>query len=337
MPETSTPILSSVNTYSPNLFQEYKQSLEWDIFETRLDETLAGLQKRIGTSVNLLRESQGKRLRPLLVFSSCSLFRSPNKNTIKAAIASELIHMASLVHDDIIDKSSMRRGKPSVNSLYGNHAAVLLGDALFAEAFRILASLDLLSSMHHFVRAIQSMCSGEIQQGQSQYDTNRSVNAYFSHISQKTGALIEASCQSGVETAQANDFQVEHLREFGDYLGTAFQIADDILDFVGAEETLGKPVLNDLRQGNFTLPVLLLLNDPTYSNWLKNILNKKSWQPTSIYQIQQAIFQSGALTKSKAMAEFYIDKAKTILVTLPYSPARVFLSRLCDSIVSKLP
>ncbi|MHB1652548.1 MAG: polyprenyl synthetase family protein [Desulfitobacteriaceae bacterium] len=336
MLETFTPTsVSPELTYSPVLIKDFKESPEWETFETELEETLAKLQELIGPSVNLLRESAGKRIRPLLVFASCALFQPPQRDTIKAAVAAELIHLASLIHDDIIDRSSLRRGKPSVNALHGNQAAVLLGDALFAESFRILASPGLLPTMRHFIRAIQAMCTGEIQQGYSQYDTKRSLDEYLRHIAQKTGALIEASSQAGAETAHATKSNIEQLRAFGSSLGIAFQITDDILDFVGQEDHLGKPVQHDLRQGNFTLPVIYLLNDPLYRDWYKDIL-KRPWQPTTAHQVLQAVRQSGALAKSKTAAVAYVEKAKTILHAFPDSPTREFLFQMSDSVLIRL-
>lgn len=317
-------------------FPHYLPDPKWKLFQKRLDQTLINLESLIGPSVSSLRASKGKQLRPLLVFSSAALFHPPQEQTIQAAVAAELIHLASLVHDDVIDQASLRRGQPSVNALYGNHAAVLTGDALFAEAFQVLSSPGLLPVMPHFIQAIQAMCRGEVQQGQSQFDLNRSLKDYLHHTSLKTGALIEASCRAGAETAGADRLSVERLGNFGKCLGIAFQIADDILDFVGREERLGKPVQHDFSQGNLTLPVIYLLQDPTYGNWFKEALAKNPWQPTLALQIQKALEQSGALEQSRQLAQAYISRAKDVLAAFPPSPATVFLSGMSERVLERL-
>lgn len=316
---------------------DYLYDPKWELFQRRLDQTLTHLASFIGPSISTLRTSNGKQLRPVLVFASAALFRSPQEQTIQAALAAELIHLASLVHDDVIDHASLRRSQPSLNALYGNHAAVLSGDALFAEAFRVLSSPGLTSVMPHFIEAIQAMCRGEVQQGRSQFDPTRSIKQYLHNTCLKTGALIEASCRAGAETSGANRPDVEKLGEFGKSLGIAFQIVDDLLDLVGKEDHLGKPVHHDLGQGNLTLPIIYLLQDPTYGNWCKEAMASKPWKTTLVLQIQKAAEQCGALERSQQLAQVYVAKAKDILAGFPPSPATVILAGMADRVLARVP
>ncbi|KLU59150.1 heptaprenyl diphosphate synthase component 2 [Peptococcaceae bacterium CEB3] len=309
---------------------------EWELFRNRLKEILIQLESLLGPSVSLLQTSNGKQLRPLLVFSAAALISPPGEKTVQTAVAAELIHLASLVHDDIIDQAPLRRGQASVNAAHGNQTAVLAGDALFAEAFRVLSAPGLIPVMPYFIEAIQAMCAGEVRQGQSQFALDRSLHDYLRRNAQKTGSLIEACCRAGAATAGAETVNINRLGKFGRCLGIGFQVIDDVLDFVGQEEELGKPTGNDFGQGNLTLPVIYLLQDPTYGVWFKEALEKKPWPPTLALQISKALEQSGALKRSRDTAEAYIAKAKKTLSPFPPSAALDLLSEIAGRTLTRL-
>lgn len=284
------------------------------------------------TCVSLL-QSGGKRIRPLLTLYSGMCFAPLNPLMIQAAVAAELIHMASLIHDDVIDESATRRGKPTVNSLHGDHAAILTGDYLFAEAFNILSTNQLLDSMKYLVEAIQAMCDGEVNQASEQFSISTDTEHYFSRIAQKTGVLLAACCQSGAVLAGAFSEDLALMREYGLNIGYAYQITDDILDISGNTESLGKPVGADLVNGNITLPFLYLLDNPIYGNWLREITKTRKISCQGIQSIKEALISSGCIDQAYATATQCISKAKASLHKVPGSPYRSTLVNLADSIL----
>lgn len=286
------------------------------------------------TCVSLL-QSGGKRIRPLLTLYSGMCFAPLNPLMIQAAVAAELIHMASLIHDDVIDESATRRGKPTVNALYGNHAAILTGDYLFAEAFNILSTHQLLSSMTYLVEAIQAMCHGEVNQANEQFSSLVGTQDYFSRIAKKTGILLVACCQSGAILAGALADEIAQMREYGLNVGYAYQITDDILDISGDTGTLGKPVGTDLINGNITLPLLYLLENPIYGNWLREILTTRKVTQVDLHSIKEALICSGCIEQAYATATKCIDNAKSSLITIPSSPYKSTLLDLADSILPR--
>ncbi|HZK84101.1 MAG TPA: polyprenyl synthetase family protein [Desulfosporosinus sp.] len=284
------------------------------------------------TCVSLL-ESGGKRIRPLLTLYSGMCFAPLNPPMIQAAVAAELIHMASLIHDDVIDKSSTRRGTPTVNSLYGDHAAILTGDYLFAEAFNILSKHQLLSSMTYLVDAIQAMCEGEVNQAKEQFSSSIGVEQYFQRITKKTGELLAACCQSGAILAGASSEELTQMRQYGLNIGYAYQITDDILDISGDADSLGKPVGADLINGNITLPFLYLMDNPIYGDWLKEIISTRKVTRQGIQSIKEALISSGCIDQAYATATQCISKAKDSLAKIPRSLYRLTLVDLADSIL----
>lgn len=286
------------------------------------------------TCVNLLK-SGGKRVRPLLTLYSGMCFGPLNPLMLKASVAAELIHMASLIHDDVIDESSTRRGKPTTNSLYGDHAAILTGDYLFAEAFNILSSEQLLSSMRFYIEAIQAMCDGEVNQAEEQFSVTIGTDQYFKRIAQKTGILLAACCQSGAQLGNASPDEISSLREFGLNIGYAYQITDDILDLSGNSESLGKPVGADLLNGNMTLPILYLLDNPIYGNWLREIMKTRKINRQGLYSIKEALISSGCLDQAYFTATQCISRAKASLSEIPANSYRSALINLSDSILQR--
>ena len=284
------------------------------------------------TCVSLL-QSGGKRIRPLLTLYSGMCFAPLNPPMIQAAVAAELIHMASLIHDDVIDKSATRRGKATVNSLYGDHAAILTGDYLFAEAFNILSTHQLLASMTYLVEAIQAMCAGEVNQAHDQFSSAISLNQYFQRITNKTGKLLSACCQSGAILAGATSDELNQMREYGLNIGYAYQITDDILDISGDADSLGKPVGTDLSNGNITLPFLYLLDDSIYGNWLKEIMDTRKVTRQGIHSIKEALISTGCIDQAYETATKCISNAKESLDKIPRSPYRATLVNLADSIL----
>lgn len=282
-----------------------------------------------------LLKSGGKRIRPIMVMESGLCFSSLTKNMLETAVAAELIHMASLVHDDIIDLSECRRGSSTINSIYGNHAAVLVGDFLFAEAFSLLSSQKLLKSMGFLVEAIQNMCDGEINQAGDKFRTRVTINDYFTRIAKKTGILISSCCKAGAAAADAPNCYMDAIGDYGMNVGYAFQIMDDILDFTGDEKKLGKPAGRDLVSGNITLPVILLLEDKDFGLWAQKIIEAGKINKSEMYYINELLYKSGALRKSMNMAKACISEAKSSLYSIPDSIYRDTLLSIADNVISR--
>lgn len=326
----ASPDMASVTIKSANSAISFPELL---IVEERLRESFLRAGDTIKDSCLLLLDSGGKRLRPLLTLQSAQCFGPLNSAALDAAVAAELIHMASLIHDDVIDHSDRRRGIPTINSQRGNQVAVLAGDYVFAEAFRILANKHLLTSMSYLVDAIQSMCDGEIQQAEQRCDLAVEPSQYFQRIAQKTGILLASCCCSGAASAGANQEAVEALGQYGMNLGYAYQIIDDILDFTGNPQVTGKPAAADLLNGYITLPVIYLLDKPLYGPWAREMLQARDLSPANVQRIIQALISSGALNEAFTTALRCAQTAVQALSSLPPSPSKTFLGELTHTIL----
>jgi len=303
--------------------------------ETELYNELSDSKGPIREMCSHILNAGGKRLRPLLVLYCGMLFSDPGEMLIKAAAAAELIHMASLVHDDIIDNSMLRRNRPSLNCIWGNNFSVLCGDYLFAKAFGILSRNRLLRSMDLMVEAIQNMCYGEILQAEDRFRQDIDADAYYNRITKKTAVFISCCCKSGACIGGGSDIQVDIIGEYGLNLGLAFQIIDDVLDFCGRSDIMGKPKFEDLSQGNITMPVIFLLANGKYGNWMREIIRQRDFSEHVMDQVYRALLESGAIGDCMKLAEFHIEKAKRCLKGLPNSPKKELLYDMADTLKTR--
>jgi len=278
----------------------------------------------------------GKRIRPMLVIYSGMLFSGKTDNLIRAAAAAELIHMASLVHDDVIDCSDLRRNKPSVRSVWGNHFAVISGDYLFAKAFSILSSNRLNKSMDFMVEAIGNMCHGEILQAEDRFNCNLSLNRYYEKIAMKTAIFLKCCCQSGAAISGAGDDEIDVMGEYGLNLGFAFQIMDDLLDYYGCTDVMGKPKNEDLRQGNITLPIIFLLENELYGSWIRSIITRNNFDDSVMEEICTVLRETKIIDKCFDIVLEHIEKAKQCLEMIPESRYHKSLINLADLIKSRV-
>lgn len=282
-------------------------------------------------------QAGGKRLRPTLVLLAGRCFnegRTP-KEIITAAVAAELIHLASLIHDDIIDNSEMRHGKKSVNSCWNNKIAVLAGDNLFAKAFKILSQNRLFDVLELMVEAIEDMCSGEIEQAMDSFNPEQEEESYYRKISKKTAKLLAVCCQAGSLVSSSGKEFAANLRDFGLNLGYAFQITDDILDLTGQKKELGKPTGLDLAQGTLTLPMLNLLKNPQYANWFKTVLLEQKNSTEVISELKRVMTESGALQYAMEKAIAFSQAAVASLKNLPSNDSKETLSTLALKVVER--
>lgn len=223
-----------------------------------------------------LVKAGGKRLRPAL-YLICARSRCDGlPQMMPIAVALELIHMATLVHDDVIDAASTRRGRTTANSQWGNHSAVLTGDYLFARAFSVLANNVDHNMLKILTDVICSLCEGEIIQNKDTFNPDQTEETYLVRIAKKTADFIEASCQLGGLSAGLPAADVDQLRRYGYSIGMAFQITDDILDITASSEQIGKPAGNDLRQGIVTMPVIYALRHSADRKELRELISTRN-------------------------------------------------------------
>lgn len=302
-----------------------------ELIEKELFNALSDSAGTVREMCSHILNAGGKRIRPMLVLYSGLVFSGPTENIIQASVAAELIHMASLVHDDIIDSSDLRRNKPSVNRVWGNHFAVLCGDYLFARAFGILSRIRPAKSMEYMVAAIQDMCHGEIIQAEARYSLI-DTDMYYEIIRKKTASFLECCCLSGGAAAGASAEMLEALGKYGLNLGFAFQILDDILDFTGDVKVMGKPRGEDLRQGNITLPVLMLMQEDGCGGRLSEYITRGAVPEDAIDEVTRQLADTGILKECYGIVNRHIDAAKDCVDCLPQNTHTVFLRNLADKL-----
>lgn len=283
-------------------------------------------------STHLLKAG-GKRIRPVFVLLSAKFGDYDLEEVKKIAVPLELIHMGSLVHDDVIDDAELRRGKKTVKAQWDNRIAMYTGDYIFGKAIEIASQCKHKGIHKHLANAMVQICIGEIDQIRDQYNWNQNLRTYFRRIKRKTALLIAISCQLGALVSNAPKKYVRELYRFGYFVGMAFQITDDILDFVGTEKQLGKPAGSDLMQGNVTLPALYAMeHHPTIRERIIRLFNEKMIPKEEMKEIIEQIKESGAVEYSKKMADKYLEKAKRSLSILPDNQARRSLIQIADYI-----
>jgi len=278
--------------------------------------------------------SNGKRIRPALTLLSGKFYDYNLDYLLSMATAVEIMHTATLVHDDAIDNSTVRRGRPTVNKLWSEEKAVLLGDYLFAEAGALTASTKNLRAIKLFADTLKTISSGELNQSFNAFNLEQNRSQYFQRVAQKTASLFSMATESGAALSQAPEKSIQILIEYARNLGIAFQIVDDILDFIGTEEKLGKPVGSDLAQGTLTLPAILLLEYYPEDNPVKRLFSNRDEQ----YNIKLAIelvSNSSIIQECYQVASDYCAKACQNLKLLPDNASRQSLIVLADYIVSR--
>lgn len=311
-----------------------------DIFGIVRDD-LATVEKAlystIQSPVNLVNDigghlvqAGGKRLRPAL-YLLCARGGSPSPDEmIPMAVALELIHMATLVHDDVIDNASTRRGYPTANSRWGNHSSVLTGDYLWARAFSAIATVANRNMLKILTDVIASMCEGEIVQLQEAFNPNQDEADYRLRVAQKTADFIAASCEIGALSGGLDDRDVTQVREYGYALGMAFQITDDILDITASAEQLGKPVGNDLRQGIITLPTIYALKTSVHRDELRNIVVKQNMSDDDVRRGLEILHDTDAVEYSYKQVDTYLKHARNSLPPALNEPVREALASVAD-------
>ena len=304
--------------------------------EQRLEELVpAQLGGLVPIIYQHVLKAGGKRLRPLLTLLSTSACGGDPQDALTLAVAVEVLHLASLIHDDVIDEASQRRGRPSVRQQWGNRASILVGDFLVAEVFRRMADELGRQALSGLARAVADMCQAELAE-QAEDPGQVDEETYYDNIRGKTGALIAAACEIGAIAAH-NEAAREPLATYGMNLGQAFQIVDDLLDLYGDEQVLGKPVLQDLARGQWTLPVIYALRTSTGET--RENLTKLLLQAVDDAGAARAAAcltrELGGEGYAQAHAAGLIAAAGGALSALPDSPARESLLELSEYVLRR--
>jgi len=283
-----------------------------------------------------LRAGGGKRIRPSLLLLSAHMLGYSGPAAIRLGTVVEMVHTATLVHDDIIDGADVRRGRPSANTTWGNEKCVLAGDWLYMQAFRVALEEKNLRVLDLLIGLTQQMVEGELIQIQK---LGKAVSEaeYYDLIFRKTASLFAVSMRLGAVLAEASEEQETALAEYGRAVGLAFQIVDDVLDLTATEEVLGKPVASDLREGKATLSVIHSIDHGTARDRqsIQRVLDDRSFERVSREQIQEILLRNGSVEYAMAAAERYAEESRKALAPLPDSEFKRALLWVPDFVVAR--
>ena len=303
--------------------------------ERILVRTLESRYPQVAPVVEHVRHYRGKRLRPvLLLLTARACGRLAPAHHVLGAVV-EMIHTATLVHDDILDGADVRRHVPTVNARWGNQTSVLLGDYLFTHAFHLASTLDDVRACRLIGKATNRVCEGELCQGLERGNLALTEETYFDVIDGKTAELIACCCQLGALYAGAAPSTVEALTRYGRWVGLAFQIADDLLDLVGEEQAAGKSLGTDLQQQKLTLPLIHLLEQgpPDAAERARQVL--RSPGPGQREALRPLLARAGSLDYARRKAEDLAARARRELACLPPSPCRALLESITEQVVHR--
>jgi octaprenyl-diphosphate synthase len=299
--------------------------------QCRSDVSLVG---EIGTYI---REGGGKRIRPALLLLACRLCGYLGDRSILLASVVEFIHTATLLHDDIIDEATVRRGRRSVNSRWGNDVTVLLGDFLYTKSMSMALSQDNLKILRLLSEVTLRMIEGEILEIERDADLQMTEAAHIDIIKRKTAHLFSACMRIGAILGEVGDERERALASYGLNLGICFQMVDDLLDFTADEKVLGKPVANDLREGKLTLPAIFMLRrgGSLAASRIRAVLDDRGFDRVSPEEIARLARDSGALDEARSLAESYAENARRDLLVFDRSPYREALGLLPEFILAR--
>jgi geranylgeranyl pyrophosphate synthase len=287
----------------------------------------------LSEQLEYILRSTGKGIRPALTLLAGTFYDYNLTYLLPMAVSVELMHTATLVHDDAIDKSVVRRGQATINKLWGEDPAILLGDYLFAKAGEFVADTKTPRVIKLFSQTLATISSGELLQFISAFKMEQTREQYFRRISGKTASLFCLATQSGAILSKAPEESVKALFDYGYNLGIAFQIVDDVFDFISDESTLGKPVGSDLEQGTLTLPAMLLMERQPQDNPIKRLFETRD--RSNIIQAIEGVRNSSIADECFAIAANYCARAKDCLKVLPQKASTKTLAELADFVVRR--
>ena len=305
------------------------------LLQPQLNAVNACLLQKMESPVALIPEIAGylislggKRLRPLLTIASAELCGYKGERHIHLAACVEFIHTATLLHDDVVDESTLRRGMETANSLWSNKASVLVGDFLFSRAFELMVADGSLEVLGILSRASSAISEGEVLQLSMSHSLELTQETYLKIIESKTARLFSAATEVGAVVAEAPDEKRQALTQFGRSLGVAFQLMDDVLDYTARQSQLGKTIGDDFREGKVTLPLLLAYQSGCETSFWEDMLAKKSRDNHDLQKALILLNKSSALVESKKLTEAYVNEALTCLTKFPPSPLKSAMEEL---------
>jgi heptaprenyl diphosphate synthase len=303
------------------------------IFEERATSGLAILQAAASHVLSM----PGKRLRTALTLLSGRMIEYRFEKLLPLSVAFEMAHLATLIHDDIIDSATTRRGSPTVNARYGDHVAILLGDYFFAKTAGLAAEVEDFRIDRLLAETVATVCEGTIIEMLSAGSLELSVDVYLERIRCKTACLIAACCKGGATVGGGNEAQIALLHQYGQNLGMAFQIVDDLLDYTGTEASTGKPVGNDLRHGLVTLPLIYALQGAQngHAERIAEVLAQPGERSDELDEVVRWVAEGSGVESALDLARHYGARARATLSEFNPSPERAVLDELVDFVVTR--
>ena len=309
---------------------------EMDLFEKKFRESVSSDVAIVDKIMHYIIKQKGKQIRPIFVFLSAKLFGKISKSSYTAASLIELLHTATLIHDDVVDESNLRRGVFSINAVWKNKIAVLVGDFLLSKGLLLSVKNKEYKMLEIMSSAVEQMSEGELLQMEKSRKLNISEDDYYKIIRKKTAALISACCESGAVASKQCDTVCEKMRLFGEYAGMAFQIKDDLFDYE-SNINIGKPKGIDIKDKKLTLPIIYSLNNVSY-NQKRNIINtiKRDYDnEEKIIELYNIVKSCGGIDYSKKVMKEYHDKAIGILNEFEDNEAKKSLILLLKFIINR--
>ncbi|WP_353683527.1 polyprenyl synthetase family protein [Thermodesulfovibrio sp. 3907-1M] len=313
-----------------DIFRQYEDELK--MVERELLNIFQSEASLIPTIGAYIVNSGGKRLRPLFLLLSADLVGYRGYKRVILAAVIEALHTASLLHDDVVDEAELRRGKASANKIWGNQVTVLLGDYLYAKALHISVQQESLPIMEALSQATSQMAEGEILQLMKAGDPSITFDEYLKIITGKTAGLIRTACRVAGILGKLSQEKLQALTEFGNNIGIAFQMVDDILDYIADEAELGKKLGKDLMEGKITLPLIELIKKAQEKEEIISIIKYDNLSEKNLSKILNYLRQYNCIDSSMKIVKQYIDKAKKALQVFPDSEARERLFYIADYI-----
>lgn len=304
-----------------------------DEFQRRMRTVICGGQAEPQAIFMQPLTGQGKNLRPRLVFHTAALTGAVTQKVVDAAVSVECVHTASLIHDDVIDGALLRRKLPSVNALFGEKAAVLAGDYYFAAAFGNLARPGMEEMLYTLSKTVAVMCRGEMEQDINLYNPELTEADYYRHIYGKTASLFACACRLGALASGTNPAETDLLAKLGENLGFAYQICDDIWDYVGDETQMGKSPGADLASGVMTLPLICALERSEKREWLADTIRSRHISAESVRVVIGLIEECGGIDYAMRRAMQLMEDSETILAEFSPGETREELKRLCSELI----
>jgi octaprenyl-diphosphate synthase len=307
-----------------------------DIFEKKFRNSMKSNVALLNIITRYIVKRKGKQMRPMFVFLSAGMHGEINESSYTAASLIELLHTATLVHDDVVDDSNERRGFFSINALWKNKVAVLVGDFLLSKGLLLSLDQDEFQLLKIVSEATRKMSEGELLQIEKARKLDISEEIYFEIIRKKTASLIASCCASGTYSVNATEETVQQMKLFGEKVGIAFQIKDDLFDYEFSNKT-GKPNGIDIKEQKMTLPLIYLLNNSSWTEKRKivNIVKNHNNNPDKVKYVIDKVNQSGGIEYTKEKMKFYHQEALNILHEFPDSESRTALQQLVDYTIER--